>query len=208
LPPTCLKCIECATQLKEQWLKQWPENAAYFDYVKRIDEAGQPVTQHMSKRLRGFKQGKVDEQGDPINSGNAIANGYFQALLADAAKNALMAITRECYDSTHRVQSFTRYVSRWDGGPSPLLSSRAILFAHDEVVLEHPESIAAEAATRCSEIMEETLRIACPDMHAAVEALPCLMRRLYKGAEPVFDATGRLIPWEPKRPIPTAHPLG
>lgn len=196
--PTCLKCIECATQLREQWLKQWPENAAYFDYIKRLDDAGQPIVQHVSKRVRGFLQGQVDRNGEPLNSGNAIANGFFQALLADAAKNALMAITRECYDRTHTVQSFTRHVSKWDGGPSPLLGSRPILFAHDEVVPEHPEPVAHEAATRTSEIMEETLRVACPDMDPAVEALPTLMRRLYKGAEPRYDASGRLIPWEPK----------
>jgi DNA polymerase-1 len=199
-PPTCLKCLECATQLREQWLKQWPENGAYFDYIKQIDQSGQPVVQHVSKRLRGFLQGQVDKKtGEPLNSGNAIANGYFQGLLADAAKNALMAITRECYDRTHVVRSFTRHASRWEGGPSPLLGSRPILFAHDETVCEHPEPVAAEAATRDSEIMEETLRIACPDMDPAVEALPTLMRRLYKGAEPVYDASGRLIPWEPKR---------
>jgi hypothetical protein len=200
-PPTCLKCLECATQLREQWLKQWPENAAYFDFVKRIDDGGQPVVQHMSKRLRGFLQGQVDKNGEPMNSGNAIANGYFQGLLADAAKNALMAVTRECYDSTHVVRSFTRHTSRWEGGASPLLGSRPILFAHDEVVPEHPEAVAAEAATRVSEIMEETLRAACPDMDPAVEALPTLMRRLYKGAEPAYDASGRLVPWEPKRRV-------
>lgn len=198
-PPTCLKCLECATQLREQWLKAWPENAAYFDFVKRIDESGQPVVQHMSKRLRGFKQGQVDDKGEPINSGNAIANGYFQALLADAAKNALMAITRECFDRTHVVHSYTRHTSRWEGGPSPLLGSRVILFAHDEVVPEHPEPVAPEAAIRASELMEETLRVACPDMDPAVEARPTLMRRLYKSAEEAFDANGRLIPWEPKR---------
>ncbi len=206
-PPTCLKCLECAKQLREQWLRQWPENAAYFDFVKRVDESGQPVVQHMSKRLRGFLHGQVDKNGEPINSGNSIANGYFQALLADAAKNALMAITRECYDRTHVVRSFTRHVSRWEGGPSPLLGSRPILFAHDEVVPEHPEPVAHEAAHRVSEIMEETLRVACPDMDPAVEARPCLMRRLFKGAEERWarggdkpaDASDRLVPWEPKR---------
>jgi hypothetical protein len=82
-----------------------------------------------------------------------------------------------------------------------------ILFAHDETVNEHPEPVAHEAATRASEIMEETLRVACPDMDPAVEALPTLMRRLYKGAEPRYerggdkpaDASDRLVPWEPKK---------
>lgn len=34
---------------------------------------------------------------------------------------------------------------------------------------------------------EETLRVACPDMDPAVEALPTLMRRLYKSSEPQYE---------------------
>lgn len=207
LPPTCKKCIECATQLRASWLKQWPENTPYFDFVKAIDESGKPVVQHMSKRLRGFRQGLTDDDGKPMNSGNAIANGYFQALLADAAKNALMAATRECYDPTTIVQSCEfgqgkfageRTVSMFEGQRSPLLGSRIIVFQHDELVCEHPEEIAHEAATRISEIMVEALRIACPDLRAACKAEPTLMRRLYKGAEKTVGADGRLIPWQPK----------
>lgn len=211
-PPLCKKCIECAESLKKTWLQQWPENEPLFAHVKRIDESGQPVVQHMSKRLRGFKHGQVDENGEPMNSGNAIANGYFQALLADACKNAMLAAVRECYDHTTIVHTprievtpfaakfgYAPKVSRFEGQRSPLLGSRLIAFQHDEHLLEHPEAIAAEAATRDGEVMELALTIACPDMGPAIEALPTLIRRLYKGAEPTYDASGRLIPWEPKK---------
>jgi hypothetical protein len=197
-PPTCKRCLECADQLRKDWLLQWPENVPYFEHVKKVDESGMPVVQHMSKRLRSFRKGQVDSDGEPINSGNAIANGYFQALLADAAKNALMAATRECYDRTTIVESHTNTRSSFEGGPSPLFGSRIIVFQHDELVCEHPESVAHEAATRVSEIMVEALRLACPDLAPACEAEPALMRKLYKGAKKVVDASGRLQPWAPK----------
>lgn len=196
-PPLCKKCIECAEELRKAWLLQWPENVAYFAHVKAVDESGAPVVQHVTKRLRGFRHGQVDEDGQPINAGNAIANGYFQALLADAAKDAYMAATRECYDRTVRVESFTKHTSAYEGLESPLYGSRLPTFQHDEIVGEHPISVAHEAATRVSELMCESLRIKCPDLERAVEAEPCLMLKLYKGAQTTRDANGRLIPWEP-----------
>lgn len=194
----CKKCVETSDDLKKSWSTQWPENAAYFAHVKQVDDAGAPIVQHMSKRLRGFRQGMVDDDGQPINSGNAIANGYFQALLADAAKNALMVATRECYDRTVRVRSHTKYTSAYEGLDSPLYGSRIPQFQHDELIGDHPADMAHDGATRISEIMCETLRIACPDLAPAVDAEPCLMLRLYKGAQTTRDASGRLIPWEPK----------
>lgn len=196
-PPLCKACIEVCEDLRKSWLSAYPENVAYFEFVKRVDESGMPVKQHVSERLRGFRSGLVDDSGEPINSGNAIANTYFSAMIADAAKNALNAITRECYDKTHRVRSFTSYTSKFENMESPLYGSRIPSFQHDETIGDHPESIAAEAATRQAEIMEESLRIMCPDMHRAVRVQPTLMRRWYKGAQPVYDKSGRLIP-DPK----------
>lgn len=205
----CRSCVECAAELRVSWGEQWPENEPYFAHVMKVDESGEPMVQHVSKRLRGFRQGQVDEDGEPINSGNAIANGYFQSLLADAAKNAYMAATRECYDRRVRVRSHTKYTSRFDGGPSPLYGSRLPQFQHDEIIGEHPEDVASDAVIRVSEIMCEALRLACPDLERAVEAEPTLTRKLYKGAEPVYvdgrgERTkalvpgGRVLPWEPK----------
>lgn len=196
-PPLCKKCLEAVADLKRSWLTTYAENVPYFEHVKRVDESGLPVVQHVSKRLRGFKHGQVDDEGQPINSGNAIANTYFSGLIADAAKNALCAITRECYDKTARVHSFTNYVSRYEGLASPLLGSRIPVFQHDETIGDHPESIAADAATRQAELMEEALRIYCPDMHKAVKVQPTLMTRWDKRAQPVY-VNGRLVPWESK----------
>lgn len=196
-PPLCKKCIEACEDLKKSWIATYPENVEYFAHVKRVDESGKPVVQHVSKRLRGFKHGQVDDNGEPVNSGNAIANTYFSAMIADAAKNAECAIFRECYDVTHRVRSFTSYTSRFENQLSPLYGTRIPVFQHDETIGDHPEDIAPEAATRQAELMEEALRIMCPDMHRAVKVQPTLMRRWYKSAQPVY-VNDRLVPWEPQ----------
>src|SRR4029077_12657848 len=100
------------------------------------------------------------------------ANGYFQMALAKAAKAAFCQVQRECLDRSIRVHSSEMMQSKFDGLESPLLGSRAILLFHDEIVAEHPESIASEGAERVSEIMVEALRFKCPSMHKAVKAEP------------------------------------
>jgi DNA polymerase-1 len=187
-PPTCKRCVECAKRLKDFWFRQWPENNhrdGYFAKIKRaievVGESGTPeVVQHVTRRARGG----VDYC--------SAANGYFQALLADAAKNALCQVARECYDSTWVVRD-----GQWRGGPSPLLGSRAIFFGHDEIFSEHPDAVAHEASHRVSEVMVRALTVACPDLKPAIRADPCLMKRWYKGAEARF-VNERLVPWEPK----------
>jgi hypothetical protein len=187
IAPTCKACIECAEDIKRAWLKQWPENVDYFKLVNEWNERGY-ITQMVTKRIRGG----VDYC--------SAANGQFQARLAEAAKNALCQIQRECYDRTCVVPASGWYHDRapslFAGGPSPLLGSHSIFFQHDETVNEHDETVAHEASSRAGEIMEQALRIICPDLWDAVEAKPALMRRWLKGAEEVVHH-GRLVPWEP-----------
>lgn len=168
LAPTCKRCIEAAERLRAAWFKTFPENRIYFERVNDTLEQRGEVVQHISKRVRGGLEFC------------AAANGYFQALAADGAKLALCRVARE------------QYVNRG----TALYGTRTILFAHDELMVEMPESIAHEAAARLSEVMEGAMQEFCPDMKPRAE--PCLMRRWYKSAEPVFDVSGRLIPWEPK----------
>lgn len=190
--PVCIACVQAAKRLREFWFRQWPENNqrdGYFAVIKglveQIGPSGTPeITHHQSKRVRG---------GVGFCDG---ANGLFQGLLSEAAKNAFCAIQRECYDKTCRVVNSEHMTSQFAGMPSPLYGSRAIMLAHDETIAEHPESVAHEAATRVGEIMVEGLRFMCPELSKAIKADPCLMRRLLKNAEPVFEK-GRLIPWEP-----------
>lgn len=189
--PVCKYCLQYAKQLREFWFRQWPENNprdGYFAIIKKLLKeptvsGGSEITHHQSKRVRG---------GVEFCDG---ANGLFQGLLSDSMKNAYCQIQRECVDRTWRVRSSEHMTSAFDGGASPLLGSRAIILAHDETVAEHPESVAAEAAERVSEITVECLRFMCPELAPAVKAEPALMDFLSKKADTVRDANGRLIPW-------------
>lgn len=166
MPPTCVKCLECAEDLRGQWFTQWPEAKPYFDFVSRQVYAGGSVTQLRSGRVRG-----------DVNF-TAAANGYFQALAADGAKCALARVSREMYLDTQ----------------SPMYGSRVVLFAHDELVASVPEDRAHESALRMAEVMVEGMRVYVPDVHVAVE--PALMRRYSKSAGPVYGADRRLVAWE------------
>lgn len=166
IPPTCVRCLECAADLRAVWFEQWPEMKPYFDFVSRQVDAGGEVVQLRSERVRGG-----------LTFTNA-ANGYFSGLAADGAKEALPRVTREMYLDPS----------------SPLYGSRLQFFAHDEFVALHPEAKAAEAATRMATVMEEAMRVYVPDVF--VKAEPALMRHYSKSAEAVYDASGRLVPWE------------
>ena len=188
--PVCEQCVASAKRLREFWFRQWPEMRDYFAVVQQMLE---------DPRSPGDSE-IVHLRTDRVRGGVAFcdgANGLFQGLLADAAKDAFYQIQRECTDRSVRVENSEHMDSVFAGGPSPLFGSRAIMLAHDETICEHPEDVAAEAATRVSEAMVESLRAKCPGVSKACEAKPTLMRFLAKSAEPVY-VNGRLVPWEPK----------
>jgi DNA polymerase-1 len=190
IPPLCKACIEAASFLRESWMKQWPENVPYLKQVVPAAEERGYVVQHYSKRIRGG----VD--------GGSIANGWFQAFLADITGRAQIRVSMEQYVRTIVRTELDEIVapkpSAYEGCVSPLYGTRSLLFAHDELLGESPELIAADAAERKTEIMLEEFRRGCPRHAKACKAEPTLMRRWYKGAECVRDANGRLIPWEPR----------
>lgn len=63
----------------------------------------------------------------------------------------------------------------------------------DEVIAEHPASIASDAAFRLSEVMRDCLRWYCPDYADAV-AKPTLMPCWSKSAAMIIH-NDTLIPW-------------
>ncbi len=168
IPPACVRCLQCAEDLRDQWFKQWPEMREYFAFVNHEVEVGGQITQIASGRVRG---------GVTFTS---AANGYFQGLAADGAKAALYAVSRECYLDTS----------------SPMYGARPIFFNHDEIFSEIPLSIASAAAKRMTEVMIDTMKtVACPEV--AVAASPALMWRWSKDAAEVWDTEGNLLP-DPK----------
>jgi hypothetical protein len=172
---------EQARKLKADWLKTWPEARAYFKLIgDLVGDGSSTITQLTSERVRG-DVGYTD-----------ACNSFFQGLAADGAKAALWQIMVECYDERKK---------------SVLLGSRVVAFIHDEYLCEHPEEIAAEAAKRVGEIAVKVMSEWCPDVK--IKAEPALMERWSKSAgDPVYDKSGRLIPWEKRDEVNQGKILG
>lgn len=163
--------IDLATSkaLKATWFRRWPEMVDYFKVINGMLDAGEAtILQYRSLRVRGGARY------------TAACNTFFQAPVADGAKIALFYVARECYAVPE----------------SPLYGCRPVLFLHDEIILEVPEERLDAAAKRLALLMEGALGIILPDV--PVRTSVSAMRRWYKDAEAVYDAAGRLIPWESK----------
>tara|TARA_R100001082_G_scaffold94682_2_gene61664 strand:+ start:681 stop:2495 length:1815 start_codon:yes stop_codon:yes gene_type:complete len=118
-----------ATKLKQQWFARYPEMQVYFRWVGEHGENFR-ITQLKSNRIRG---------NCSFTSG---CNTMFQGLVADGAKDALWAVTYECYTG-----------SKFTGEPSPLYGCRPVNFVHDQIVIEARKGQAEAAASRLEEVM-------------------------------------------------------
>ncbi len=162
-----------ARERRENWYEKWPEMRRFHGDLKSRFRAvpDAPVEQYGTGRVRGACRF------------TQAANTYFQGLAADGAKRAMFHIQTECYvDET-----------------SPMYGSRMVVFAHDEFIIETPEVGASAAMKRLAEVMIAGMRELVPDVRVSAEG--ALMRRWLKGAEPVYDASGNLIPWEPEEKV-------
>ena len=129
-------------RLRNLWFRRFPEAKAFLDSVYiGAQSPNYQVTQLYSGRVRG---------GLGYYDG---ANTHFQGLTADGSKEALWAISYECYQAPE----------------SPLFGSRLVNFVHDEYMLETPESRAELAAQRLKEIMVRSMNLATPDVPAETE---------------------------------------
>ena len=186
--------IRYAKHLKTEWLTQWSEAKLYMDRVAEELQHSDTFTylQPVSWRQRGRCY---------YTSGN---NTGFQGLAADAAKEALWRLAALCYVPHEHIEGVLGG-STWPEGvdastrarwSEALYGCRPVLFIHDEIIVEGPEETGHLWAVAQSQVMEASAQIWTPDVPQIAE--PALMRRWYKGAEPVYDDAGRLIPWEPE----------
>lgn len=162
-----------AKMLKRQWLNSFPEMNRYFRHVSALCTSGVGTVNHLFTRRR---RGKVHY--------TAACNSYFQGLAADGAKRALFEVQRQCQANKN----------------SALFGSHVVNFLHDEIMLEVPEAQGHEAARELANIMVREFNHFVPDV--PVRASPQLMRCWSKNAKPVFNAAGRLVPWELKEDSP------
>lgn len=215
ISPTCVDCLECADYLGDLWLKEWSENRPYFNFVSNCVDNGMVITpealvrwpwlQEVYRPYQELEPGQIMQHWSGRLRGGldfcALANGFFQGLLADISKLAYRIVSRECYDKTVKVPTLLFPNSKpsvYAGGPSPLYGSRPVGFFHDELFAEHPLSMLHDGATRISEVMRDCMRFVCPDVAETADAEPTVMERWYKMAECTRDENGKLIPWRPK----------
>lgn len=154
--------------LRAQWLSNFPEMKDYFRHWgdKCAALGYTQVHQLYSGRIRGKARY------------TQACNSMFQGLTADATAAAYFEQIKACYI-----------------GPGPLFGCRVVNFVHDEFITEIPETPRAhDAAMQMSEIIETEFNKWVP--RCPTKAEPLLARRWSKGAKPVYDATGRLVPWE------------
>lgn len=154
--------VERAAELKALWLDQWPEMRDYFPSCAQDTDRGLIVHPYSGRVKRG---GAYTE----------TCNAYFQGLIADGAKAALVEVVRCCYTEPE----------------SPLYGCRAVLFIHDEIILEAPEDRAPEAAEELARVMVEKMSPYLPDV--GISADPWCSRVWSKSVETVRGEGGRLV---------------
>lgn len=161
--------LEQSTQVRNDWFATWPEGRQYF---KRMQEYKNEITEryNITQLFSGRRRGNCFFP--------AACNSMFQGLTADGSGEALFWVQYEC----------------WLDRRSDLYGSRPVAYIHDEILAEHPEEYAAEAAARLERVMVDVMQPWTPNVPQAAEAT--LMRRWDKAAEPVFNDTGRLIPFD------------
>lgn len=167
-PPICKRCVEIVQfRLKKNWFEMFPEVSEYFRWVSQnVDTTGELPCLGPVDRVRG---------GLSFCDG---ANNGFQALESDIIKDGFCELTEECF--TDRS--------------SPLWGARPLFCNHDDCFSEVVEERAHEAAHRQVEILLRSAKIYSPDLHYKIE--PALMHYWCKDAEPKYDASGRLVPWD------------
>lgn len=154
-----------AYQLKDHWLRTWPEAQPYLDYIGALfsDPYWDGTITHLfSGRVRGDL------------SYSSAANSFFQGLGSDIGKAAGYQIVKGIY----RDQ----------------VPARPVNFIHDEYGLECPESYAHEIAMWLVQQMETEARRWLPDV-PTIKAEPTIMRYWSKKAFSEPGPDGRLTIW-------------
>lgn len=168
-----------AKQLKNLWLRVYPEMRKYLKWVGEQKDGKNTDWLCYTSPL-GMKRARCSYT--ETANGNAL-----QSPAAEGMKIAMFLVTRECYDPNVRV----------DGKPSPLFGCRPVINMHDELVIKIPAAWSAvrkdAAVRRLSAVMVKGQRRICPDVK--VEAKPYMTTRWVKEAEQVVNDAGLIVPW-------------
>lgn len=161
-----------AREIKDAWLRSWPEFEGYFAAVKEMCRDGlAQIIQLRSGRVRGMVEY------------TAACNTFFQGLGADGAKRAAWEVALASYARPEHV----------------LYGFRPWGFIHDQIVGETLSlAVAHEQAVALGQVMVAACNRYLPNV--PVKCSPCLSWTWCKDAVAVFDAPpkdgGRLVPWD------------
>lgn len=172
---------ESSKALRDAWLATWPEAQLYFNWVNRqLEQRGAGERKSRTVAIEQSKSGRV--RGGCFYT--QAANTLFQGFCADVIAEACSVISREMYAQR----------------TSALYGSRLVNMLHDEPFSELVIERAHEAAFRQAEIQVQVGQSWGPDVRWTCK--PALMTRWYKDAADIYDAAGRLVPWEPETKKP------
>lgn len=157
-----------AADIYKAFMDAWPEAEQYFKWVRgHGGSAGMHAMMCFdSNRYAGLLT--YTEACSIISQGRG----------ADATKEGLRALIRECYV-----------------GKGLLRGCRLYNFIHDQYQIEIPDDdLAHDRAEYAGKIAREAANIWLP--RVPTRAKPMLVRRWSKLAKAVYDKSGRLIPWD------------
>lgn len=187
--------LDTAKNLQRVWKEVIDEAQPYLDWVKTQIDPHNPAKIIRDKATGEEKKISQHAYYSPMGMYRAgcdycaTANGF--ALQTPGAEGALLAffnVTRACFDKS--LGSIL-----WGEYHNPVFVPTA--FIHDEILAEVKEDeYMQQRLDAATKIMVDSFRVVCPDI--PIKAQPVLMRRWNKSAEPVFNSTGQLVPWEPK----------
>lgn len=157
-------------QLFAYWAEEWQEAPEWLAYGSKATASGSATYVDPVSGIRIAGLGYCD-----------FLNYHFSGLIAQAFKHALWKCQRAILLA---------------GPGDPLYLTRIVIEIHDEIISEHPEERAHEAAYA----LRDVFLAAAQEWFKRVKlsAEPALMRHWYKGADPTFGPDGRLVPWTPK----------
>lgn len=162
-----------AQRLKDVWLEFLPEMRAFFAHVDRLLPGGFGSKTVFREPVTGHRRAEVGY--------THLANAHFSTPMAYGAKAAGFSLAEKMYADPDSV----------------LYGTRIVCYIHDEFLMEFDDALAHEQATEAQRIMCDEMQKMTPDV--PITAGAALMYRWYKDAEPVYDESGRLIPWRPKK---------
>lgn len=173
--PFCPVCAVCAVEIREAYLKAWPEMVQFFrdcSTETSQHEHGGWLTIPGTNVIRG-----------PLTY-TSYANGHFQGLAAVGAKRALWEVTKASYVDKK----------------SPLYRvCRPVAFIHDEILAEIWIPALHEAAWEMTRIMRETMQAITPDVLVSKKMEPAAATRWFKAMEYVKGPDGKMALWGPKK---------